>query len=411
MKLTNTHIKAAKARSSTYKMADGGGMYLLVKNNGHKYWRLDYRFRGKRKTLAFGVYPEVSLKDAREKRRKARIQLENGLDPGEVRREEKQALQVNNFEAIARQWWEHYKDTWTPIHATRVFKRMENNIFSDLGHLHVDEITPKRVIAAIRKIEARGALDMASRTNQTISAICRFAVQRGIATHNPAGDLIGIIKPRKVQHHASLPREELPEFLRDLEDYSDRGRKLTQQAIKLLLLTFVRSGELRGARWEEFDLEDKVWRISADRMKMRNEHLVPLSRQALELLELLRGMTGKYELLFPSERDRSREMSDNTMRRAIFKLGYDGTIEGKSKAVPHGFRATASSLLNETGFNPDAIERQLAHLERNSVRAAYTYHARYLDERRTMMQWWADYLDEMRVSGKVIPIFSRAANG
>ena len=411
MKLTDTHIKAAKVRSSAYKMADGGGMYLLVKKNGHKYWRLDYRFRGKRKTLALGVYPEVSLKNAREKRRKARIQLENGLDPSEVRKEEKQALQMDNFEAIARQWWEHYKDTWTTNHVDRVLKRMENNIFSDLGHLHIDEITPKRVIATIRKIEARGALDMASRTNQTICAICRFAVQRGIATHNPTGDLIGIVKPRKVRHHASLPREELPEFLRDLEGYSDRGRKLTQRAIKLLLLTFVRSGELRGARWEEFDLEDKVWRISADRMKMRNEHLVPLSKQALELLELLRGVTGKYELLFPSERDRSREMSNNTIRRAIFKLGYDGTVEGKSKAVPHGFRATASSLLNETGFNPDAIERQLAHLERNSVRAAYTYHARYLDERRTMMQWWADYLDEMRVSGKVIPIFSRAANG
>ncbi len=410
MALTNTRIKAAKSQAKNYKMADGGGMYLLVKTNGRKYWRLDYRFRGKRKTLALGVYPEVSLKDAREMRRKARIQLENNQDPAEMRRDEKQALQVNNFEAIARQWWEHYKDTWTPQHTARVLRRMENNIFSDLGHLHIDEITPKRIIAVIRKIEDRGALDMASRTNQTVGAIYRFAIQQGIATHNPAGDLTGIVKPRKVQHHASLPREELPEFLRSLENYSDRGRTLTQQAIKLLLLTFVRSGELRGARWEEFDFEDKVWRISADRMKMRNEHLVPLSRQAVEVITLLKDMTGKYDLVFPSERDRSREMSDNTMRRAIFKLGFDGTVEGKSKAVPHGFRATASSILNETGFNPDAIERQLAHLERNSVRAAYTYHARYLDERRKMMQWWADFLDEMRVTGKVIPIFSRAAN-
>ncbi len=411
MTLNNTRIKTAKSKVKNYKMADGDGMYLLVKPNGRKYWRLDYRFRGKRKTLALGVYPKVSLKDAREKRRKARIQLENDQDPAEVRREEKQALRVNNFEAVARQWWEHHKDTWTPLHTVRVLKRMENNIFSDLGHLHIDEITPKRIIAVIRKIEDRGALDMASRTNQTIGAICRFAVQQGIATHNPAGDLTGIVKQRRVQHHASLPREELPEFLRALEFYSDRGRKLTQRAIKLLLLTFVRSGELRGARWEEFDLEDKVWRIPAGRMKMRNEHLVPLSRQALEVLELLQGMTGKYELVFPSERDRHREMSDNTMRRAIFKLGYDGAQEGKSKAVPHGFRATASSILNETGFNPDAIERQLGHVERNSVRAAYTYHARYLDERRKMMQWWADYLDEMRATGKVIPIFSKAANG
>ena len=273
------------------------------------------------------------------------------------------------------------------------------------------EITPKRVIATIRKIEARGALDVANRVKQAIRAVCRFAVQQGIAIGNPAGDLEGIVKQRKVQHRASLPREELPQFLRALETYSDRGRMLTQRAIKLLLLTFVRSSELRGARWEEFDFKDEVWRISADRMKMGNEHLVPLSRQAMEVLELLKGMTGNYDLVFPSERQRTRAMSDNTMRRAIFKLGYDGTHEGKSKAVPHGFRATASSILNETGFNPDAIERQLAHKERNSVRAAYTYHARYLDERRTMMQWWAAYLDGMRASGEVIPIVSKAANG
>ena len=411
MALTHSRIKAAKPRSSDYRIADNGGLFLLVKANGSKYWRLDYRFRGKRNTLALGVYPKVGLKDAREKRRQARIHLEHDRDPSEVRKAERRTKQVDRFEDVARQWWEHYKDTWTPRHAANVFRRLEVNTFRDLGHLSIDEITPQRVIATIRKIKARDALGMANRVKQVIHAVCRFAVQQGIATSNPASDLDGIVRQRKVQHRPSLPREELPGFLRALESYNDRGRMLTQYAIKLLLLTFVRSGELRGARWEEFDLEDKVWRISVDRMKMDNEHLVPLSRQALELIELLHGMTGKYDLVFPSERDRSREMSDNTMRRAIFKLGYDGTVEGKSKAVPHGFRATASSILNESGFNPDAIERQLAHKERNSVRAAYTYHARYLDERRTMMQWWADYLDEMRVSGKVIPIFSRAANG
>ena len=410
MSLTNTRLKAAKPRASDYRITDGGGLFLLVKTNGSKYWRMDYRFHGKRNTLALGVYPQVSLKEARERRRKTRLQLENGKDPSEVRKEAKQAKQADGFEAVARQWWEHCRGTWTPSHADRVLKRLQDNAFRDLGCLPIDEITPQRIIATVRKIEARGALDVASRVNQAIRAVCRFAIQQGIATYNPAGDLSGIVKQRKVQHRPSLPREELPQFLKELETYSDRGRLLTQRAIKLLLLTFVRSGELRGARWEEFDLEDKIWRISADRMKMRNEHLVPLSRQTLELLELLRGMTGHYDLVFPSERDRGREMSDNTMRRAIFKLGYDGTEQGKSKAVPHGFRATASSILNETGFNPDAIERQLAHMESNSVRAAYTYHARYMDERRRMMQWWADYLDEMRVTGKVIPIFSRAAN-
>ena len=384
---------------------------MLIKSNGHKYWRLDYRFCGKRKTLALGVYPEVSLKNAREKRRKVRALLENGHDPSEVRKEAKRAKEENLFKNVAFSWWEHNKGSWSSGHTLRVWKRLENNIFRDLGHLPINEITPQKIIAVVRRVEARGALDVASRVNQTIQAVCRFAVRQGIATSNPASELSGIVKQRKVQHRASLPREELPQFLQALDGYSDRGRLLTQRAIKLLLLTFVRSGELRGARWEEFDFEDKVWRISADRMKMGNEHLVPLSRQALELIELLKGMTGNYDLVFPSERDRSREMSDNTMRRAIFKLGYDGTHEGKSKAVPHGFRATASSILNETGFNPDAIERQLAHMERNSVRAAYTYHARYLDERRTMMQWWADYLEEMRVSGKVVPLFSKASTG
>ena len=411
MTLVNTQIKKAKSRANDYKMADGGGMYLLAKRTSHKYWRLDYRFRGKRKTLALGVYPQVGLKDAREKCRKAKIHLENDQDPGGVRKEEKRAMQMNRFEDIARQWWEHCRDTWSPDHAARVLKRLEDNAFQDLGYLSIDEITPKRVVATIRKIEARGALDVANRVKQAIRAVCRFAVQQGIAIGNPASDLEGIVKQRKVRHRASLPRAELPQFLRALETYSGRGRMLTQRAIKLLLLTFVRSSELRGARWEEFDFGDKVWRISDDRMKMGNEHLVPLSRQAMEVLELLKGMTGNYDLVFPSERQRTRAMSDNTMRRAIFKLGYDGTDEGKSKAVPHGFRATASSILNETGFNPDAIERQLAHKERNSVRAAYTYHACYLDERRAMMQWWADYLDEMRASGEVSPIVSKAANG
>ena len=319
-------------------------------------------------------------------------------------------MQENLFRDVAFLWWEHNKESWSSGHVLRVRKRLENNIFQDLGHLPIDEITPQKVIATVRRVEARGALDVASRVNQTIRAVCRFAVQQGIAVSNPASELTGIVKRRKVQHRASLPREELPQFLRALEGYGDRGRKLTQRAIKLLLLTFVRSGELRGVRWSEFEFENRLWRIPPDRMKMRNEHLVPLSRQAMEVIKLLKGMTGNYDLVFPSERDRFREMSDNTMRKAIFKMGYDGNSEGKSKAVPHGFRATASSILNEAGFNPDAIERQLAHVERNSVRAAYIHHARYLDERREMMQWWADYLDKIRVTGKVIQLFSEVAN-
>ena len=409
MPLTDLHARTARPRAKDYKLADGAGMYLLVRTNGAKYWRMDYRFRGKRKTLAFGVYPEVTLREARDRRREARALLRYDRDPGEVRKEKKRARYNRDFEHVARQWWEHNGPAWSEKHAARVLKRLQDNAFQDLGNLTIDEITPMHVIATIRKIEARSALDAANRVKQSIAAVCRFAVQRGIALQNPASDLDGLVKQRKVQHRASLPREELPAFLTALDTYGQRGRLLTQLAIRLLVLTFVRSGELRGARWSEFDFNAGLWRIPARRMKMDNEHLVPLSDQSLDVLEQLKPLTGQFRLIFPSERNRNRPMSDNTMRRAIFHLGYDGHHKGKSKAVPHGFRATASSILNESGFNPDAIERQLAHKESNSVRAAYIYHARYLDERRTMMQWWADYLDSLQRAGEVVPIFAKTS--
>ena len=411
MPLTDLQARSAKSRAKDYKLTDRAGMYLLVKTNGRKYWRMDYRFRGKRKTLAFGVYPEVTLREARDRRQEARALLRYDRDPAEVRKEKKRTRHNRDFEHVARQWWEHNRPALSPKHAAVVLKRLQDNAFSDLGHLTMDEITPMHVIATVRKIEARGALDVANRVKQSIAAVCRFAVQRGIAINNPAGDLDGLVRQRKIQHRASLPREQLPEFLRALGIYSQRGRFLTQLAIRLLVLTFVRSGELRGARWSEFDFTDRLWRIPAQRMKMDNEHLVPLSEQSLNVLEQLQPLTGHFQLIFPSERNRNRPMSDNTMRRAIFHLGYDGQHKGKSKAVPHGFRATASSILNESGFNPDAIERQLAHKEINSVRAAYIYHARYLDERRTMMQWWADYLDSLRQSGDIVPIFAKSGEG
>jgi integrase len=258
---------------------------------------------------------------------------------------------------------------------------------------------PQEVITIARRIEARDALDVASRVLQDIRRVCRYAVQTGRLTHNPAIELADILKGRKEEHRPSLPREALPAFLRDLETYDMRGRLITKLVIKLLLLTFVRSGELRGARWEEFNFEEKLWRIPAQRMKMKTEHLVPLSKQAISLLEKIHPISGQYDLVFPSERRRTDCMSDATLLRAIYRLGYDGKTAGKPHCVPHGFRATASSILNEQGFNPDAIERQLAHLERNGVRAAYTHHARYLDDRAKMMQWWADYLDSMRAQG------------
>ncbi|WP_366523400.1 site-specific integrase [uncultured Microbulbifer sp.] len=237
--------------------------------------------------------------------------------------------------------------------------------------------------------------------------VFRYAVQTGRIANNPASELSDVLKGRKISHRNALTREELPAFLQELDIYQERGRTLTKLAIQLLILTFVRPGELRGARWEEVEFESALWRIPGERMKMGTDHIVPLSSQALAVLEELKPISGQYPLLFPSERERVRPMSDNTMRRAIFKMGWDGTQEGKSKANPHGFRATASSILNETGFNPDAIERQLSHMERNGVRAAYIHHARYMDERKEMMQWWANYLDEMRSGGKVVPIFTQ----
>lgn len=324
--------------------------------------------------------------------------LANGIDPSQAKKQQKQKYQqnvANSFEALAGEWWAHQKGTWTEDHAKRVWGRLEADVIPDLGGRPIADITPNDIISVIRKVESRNALDVASRILQDIRRVCRYAVQTGRLTTNPAADLQGILKGRKTAHRDSLPREELSGFLQALVDYDKTGRTLTKLAIQLLVLTFVRSSELRGARWEEFDLEGRVWRIPAQRMKMKTEHIVPLSVQAVEVIQKISKISGQYDLLFPSERSRSDPMSDNTMRRAIFKLGYDGNTPGKSKAVPHGFRATASSILNEEGFNPDAIERQLAHQERNGVRAAYTHHARYLDDRTKMMQWWADYLDEL----------------
>ena len=396
MSLTAVQIKEAKASQKDYKLSDAEGMYLLVKSNGNKYWRLDYRFAGKRKTYAMGVYPQVSLKQARESRFKAKMLLSEGKDPSQIKRESKRHSSVPTFEEIALRWWHHEKDKWKPNHADRVIKRLKDNSFATLGRQSADKISPLQVIAVIKKIEGRGALDVANRVKQSIKAVYRFAIQHGIVMTNPAGDLDGIVKSRKVVHRPSLPKNELPLFLHSLEGYSSKGRVLTKLSIKLLVLTFVRSLELRGAKWEEFDFEDKLWRIPAERMKMNVEHLVPLSTQAVDVLNQIRVITGRYDLLFPSEVNRNKTMSDNTMRKAIFRMGFDGQTHGKSKAVPHGFRATASSILNEEGFNPDAIERQLAHQERNGVRAAYTHHARYMPERERMMQWWADFLDVQR---------------
>lgn len=396
MSLTDTAIRNAKPTAKTQKLFDGGGLYLEISPKGGKWWRLKYRVAGKEKRISLGVYPDIGLKDARDRRDEARKVIANGGDPGEVKKEQKQQAKAeaeNSFESIAREWHEKQKGRWVPSHAARVLDSLEKEIFPQYGHLAIDQIGPPQVLASIRKIESRGVKDYPARVMQRARAVFRYAVQTGRATMNPAADLSGALKTHKVTHRPALGRAELPEFLKKLDAYE--GQPLTRLGLRLVLLTFVRSKELRGATWDEFDLERAEWRITAERMKMRAEHIVPLSKQAVAVLKELQPLTGRYALVFPGQSNLQKPMSENTMLYAMYRMGYH------KQATVHGFRATASTILNESGFTPDAIERQLAHAERNKVRAAY-HRAEYLEERRRMMQWWADYLDGLASGANVV---------
>lgn len=397
MPLTAGQIRSAKPEEKDYWLSDERGLRLLVKRSGAKYWRMKYRYANKQKTISLGVYPEVSLKEARLSRDKIRLQLAEGVDPARERRLEKLTASFsedNLFSVLAAQWWDHNKDTWTDRHANTIWRRLKEHVIPELDCIPLKKIKTPDIIAVVKIVESRGTLDVAKRVSQNIRAIFSYGVQMGRLDHNPAAEISGVLKPARSKHRASLPIDQLGQFVCDLNTYERRGRALTKYALQLLILTFVRPGEVRCACWDEFDLDKRQWRIPPERMKMRTEHVVPLSDQAVKLLLEIKEITGRYELLFPSERKRTEPISDNTMRLAMFRMGYDGETKGKSRATPHGFRANASSILNEQGFNADAIERQLSHMERNNVRAAYTHHAQYLDDRRTMMQWWADYLDE-----------------
>lgn len=397
MALTDLKIRRTAPQLRDLWLSDEKGLRLLVKANGSKYWRLNYRYAGKQKTLACGVYPDVSLRGARERRNEARKLVSQGIDPSQVKKDLKRQNTLDDnslFSVLAKSWWEHQKGTWTDDHANRVWTRLEANSFEFMDRKPMDKIRPQDVLEVVRDIEKRDALDVASRVLQDIRRVFRFGVQEGRVILNPASELSGVVKARKSERRASMKNHELGQFMVELSGYGSRGRLLTQYAVQLLMLTFLRPGELRGACWREFDLAGGLWRIPEERMKMKVEHLVPLSAQVVALLGRIKAISGEFDLLFPSERNRRKPMSDNTMRRAMFKLGYDGETENKSKATPHGFRANASSILNEKGFNRDAIERQLSHMERNNVRAAYIHHAEFLDERVSMMQWWADHLDE-----------------
>ena len=396
MALNDTAVRKAKPGEKPRKLSDARGLFLLLTPNGGKYWRFKYRFAGKEKLLALGTYPDVSLADAREKRDEARKCLAKEIDPGALKQLQKMTrldAAANTYEMIAREWYVKHATNWAASHGEKILNRLKRDVFPWLGGRPISEITAPEILVVLRRIEKRGALDTAHRAHQNIGQVFRYAIASGVADRNPAADLRGALPPAKETHYPTITGpNEIGQLLRDIETFS--GSFVTKCALRLAPLVFVRPGELRKAEWCEFDLDAAEWRIPAARMKMRELHIVPLSRQAIEVLRELapltdRVLTAKPEApryVFPGARSFIRPMSENTVNAALRRLGY-----AKEQITGHGFRSMASTILNEQGWNRDAIERQLAHGERDSIRAAYNY-AEYLPERRRMMQAWADIL-------------------
>lgn len=401
MPLTDTAAKNAKPKAKPYKLGDSGGLFLLVATNGGRWWRLKYRFDGKEKLLSVGIYPEVSLKQARDRRDEARRLLAEGIDPGEHRKVTKVAqsdADPNTFEAVALEWITKLQSTWTENHADKIRRRLERDLFPWIGKRPIASIEPQDVLTALRRIEARGRIETAHRALQNCSQIFRYAVATQRMASDPARDLRGALPPVKEKHHPSLTDPKaVGELLVALASY--KGSFVTACALRLAPLLFVRPGELRRAEWSEFDLDAAEWRIPAGKMKARVQHIVPLSTQAVAIFKELQPVTSRSKYVFPGLRSAQRPMSENTVNAALRRLGY-----AKDQMTGHGFRSIASTRLNEMGWNKDAIERQLAHGERDPVRAAYNY-AEHLPERRKMMQAWADYLDTLtRAANKVVTL-------
>lgn len=406
MPLTDIKVRNAKScikpdgttTTKSYKISDERGLYLEVAPSGGKWWRLKYRFDGKEKRLSLGVYPDVSLKQARERRDDYRRQIADGIDPSDARKAEKVTeAGLESFEYVAREWHSKFSSNWTEGHAARTLTRLDNDVFPWLGKRNINEINAPELLTVLRRVENRGALETAHRINQICGQVFRYAIATGRAERDPSGDLKGALPPTRVKHHSSITEpKQIGELMRAINSYS--GSFITAIALKLSALLFVRPGELRQAEWSEIDFENNEWRIPAEKMKMRELHIVPLSKQSKALLEELQPLTGRSKYLFPSVRTNTRPMSNNTINAALRRLGYT-----KEQMTAHGFRSMASTILNEQGWNRDAIERQLAHSERDGVRAAYNY-AQYLPERKKMMQSWADYLESLANGAEIIPI-------
>lgn len=409
MALTDTAIRNTKPGEKPRKLADEKGLFLLINPNGSKWWRFKYRFLGKEKLLSVGVYPDTGLKEARSRRDDARKLLADGLDPGEHRKAakaERLAEAANSFEAIARRWHAKVSTELVPEYAEKIWRSLEADVLPEIGTHPIGEIKPPEVLAMLRKIEARGALETLKRVRQRCSDIFTFAIAEGVReSENPVTGLEKALQTAKAQHYPSLHVRQLPEFFIRLD--TARISLPVKLAIQLAVLLFLRPGELRAARWEEIDLESATWIVPGERdrergmigMKMRENHVVPLSRQAVEIFRQLEPYSGGRELVFPNRNDPTRPMSDGTVNSALRALGYDG-----GEVTGHGFRATAASALAEMGFRKEVIDRQLSHKERNQVLAAYVHQAEYIDERRKMMQAWGDHLEALRHGATVIPM-------
>ncbi|WP_105574804.1 tyrosine-type recombinase/integrase [Cronobacter sakazakii] len=386
MLLSDLQIKRAKPKEKSYTLNDGMGLSLLIDTTGSKGWRFRYRFAGKPKMISFGVYGEVSLAEARQKREECRSLLAKGINPSEARKAEKIALQFaheNSFEAVAREWHSTKTTTWSEGYAKEVLNCLEKDIFPYIGQRPIEQIEPLELLTVLQKIEKRGALEQTSKVRRRCGEVLRYAVATGRAKYNFAPDLAIALSKPKTQHFPFLTESELPAFVKALEGYA--GSLVTKYATQLLMLTGVRTIELRAAEWKEFDLNNALWEIPKERMKKRRLHLVPLSTQVIDILKKLQVLTGNYSLVFPGRNDARKPMSEASINKVIKMLGYHGRLTG------HGFRHTMSTILHEHGFDSAWIEMQLAHVDKNSIRGIYN-HANYLEGRRVMLQWYSDNL-------------------
>lgn len=396
MALTDVKVRSAKPTDKPYKLTDGEGMHLMVHPNGSKYWRLQYRFDGKQKMLALGIYPEISLSEARQRRDEAKRQVANAIDPSEQKKVEKQARKAtveNTFKAIALEWHEYKRPNWSKGYAEDIMEAFENDIFPDIGKRPIAEIKPLEVLSSLRKLEKRGVLDKLRKIRQACNQVFRYAIVTGRAETNPASELASALTAPKSTHYPHLLADELPDFLQALAAYS--GSPITRLATRILMLTGVRTVELRQAEWKEFDFDKRVWEVPVERMKMRRPHLVPLSDQVVASLREIQAVTGRYNLVFPGRNDITKPMSEASINQVLKRVGYHG------KATGHGFRHTMSTILHEQGYNTAWIELQLAHVDKNTIRGTYN-HAQYLEQRREMLQWYGDYVDNLELGGGVV---------